>query len=86
MDIPRDCLSKVYPRVGGGNARYSLITRCDVGLSPRGRGKPVKPNRAGNIARSIPAWAGETVEDKIDADVWEVYPRVGGGNLGFDKM
>ena len=29
---------------------------------------------------SIPAWAGETVQDIMDIGVEAVYPRVGGGN------
>ena len=30
--------------------------------------------------RSIPAWAGETREVKLDINTFRVYPRVGGGN------
>ena len=51
---------KVYPRVGGGNARACSAGAPKGGLSPRGRGKP--PDEFDPVfgGRSIPAWAGET--------------------------
>ena len=72
--------SKVYPRVGGGNARpgYCLSGYC--GLSPRGRGKLCKAFQVAGGGRSIPAWAGETVPCPGFLDSTAVYPRVGGGN------
>ena len=53
----------VYPRVGGGNYLQEQGKKVDMGLSPRGRGKPI-PLRLGDATRgSIPAWAGETTRD-----------------------
>ena len=52
--------TRVYPRVGGGNAIPFTTPTPAAGLSPRGRGKLVI-DRDGQLAdRSIPAWAGET--------------------------
>ena len=55
--------ARVYPRVGGGNARARPALYLLRGLSPRGRGKlhrlPKRISREG----SIPAWAGETYCD-----------------------
>ena len=72
--------TRVYPRVGGGNAGDAKKWRLPRGLSPRGRGKPAQGTRAVRQLRSIPAWAGETVA--VEAFYFEikVYPRVGGGN------
>ena len=36
------------------------LLRYGCGLSPRGRGKPIKAHITDIDARSIPAWAGET--------------------------
>ena len=72
--------SKVYPRVGGGNAIIRRKGAHRLGLSPRGRGK--HPSRRSGAAGgwSIPAWAGETPDDYCQDSTYEVYPRVGGGN------
>ena len=70
----------VYPRVGGGNGRRDIGKRSELGLSPRGRGKPHKAEGAAQIAGSIPAWAGETGIEQRYIVVVRVYPRVGGGN------
>ena len=72
----------VYPRVGGGNAlgRHRGLARG--GLSPRGRGKPSARAIWMHCARSIPAWAGETVALRHRIAGIRVYPRVGGGNRG----
>ena len=51
-----------------------------MGLSPRGRGKPRPVVHPAPTARSIPAWAGETLRALIFKTATEVYPRVGGGN------
>ena len=71
---------KVYPRVGGGNARSAAISRALRGLSPRGRGKLSADAIGVNRAWSIPAWAGETGRNADTANPSAVYPRVGGGN------
>ena len=71
---------KVYPRVGGGNDKEGFIIQHRVGLSPRGRGKPLGPNARRECLWSIPAWAGETLRCGLRSVHWRVYPRVGGGN------
>ena len=74
----------VYPRVCGGNhrARPALGRRPD-GLSPRVRGKPSTAAAAAYCARSIPACAGETNDERNPRGRCAVYPRVCGGNRGF---
>ena len=70
----------VYPRVGGGNSTQLRNLLPPIGLSPRGRGKPL-PSAAYRLAiGSIPAWAGETYSYQSFAPPVTVYPRVGGGN------
>ena len=72
--------NRVYPRVGGGNDAQRQEQSQQVGLSPRGRGKPIG-NQETRIERgSIPAWAGETTRRPTRMPPWSVYPRVGGGN------
>ena len=51
-----------------------------AGLSPRGRGKQPLIADSADIAGSIPAWAGETLAPLAANIIYEVYPRVGGGN------
>ena len=58
--VSRRCPAAVYPRVGGGNQNLRSASDCDIGLSPRGRGKQVELQAANRCVRSIPAWAGET--------------------------
>ena len=52
---------RVYPRVGGGNSAQMNTSNALKGLSPRGRGKHRISSRYIPLARSIPAWAGETI-------------------------
>ena len=73
-------LSRVYPRVGGGNPPWSYSRAICCGLSPRGRGKPHSCHRRQSQAGSIPAWAGETGMTVVFPSPLTVYPRVGGGN------
>ena len=80
MGYPVSEPCSVYPRVGGGNQHPIVVEQFLVGLSPRGRGKPILARFSSNFERSIPAWAGETQHDRDQADDPEVYPRVGGGN------
>ena len=72
--------SRVYPRVGGGNSFRAARYLRDVGLSPRGRGKPVVVAVHVEPWGSIPAWAGETSLIFAIHCASPVYPRVGGGN------
>ena len=70
----------VYPRVGGGNSSIGRGIKRATGLSPRGRGKLHSRRYRSPLARSIPAWAGETSSGLNMCAMWSVYPRVGGGN------
>ena len=59
----------------------SIVVVCiSVGLSPRGRGKPVECRDGSTAIGSIPAWAGETRHAARPNSIDAVYPRVGGGN------
>ena len=71
---------RVYPRVGGGNMKTTTTRHKHEGLSPRGRGKPRFLVVGIVLARSIPAWAGETSSFQSPGRQCAVYPRVGGGN------
>ena len=66
--------------MGGGNAASTNRSPAATGLSPRGRGKLHTIRHEPGPKRSIPAWAGETLESRIGGGVLKVYPRVGGGN------
>ena len=78
--ISRPPLSRVYPRVGGGNKSRAGDEDDVAGLSPRGRGKHTQAHRRAERRRSIPAWAGETSFWLLRTPPPVVYPRVGGGN------
>ena len=84
----RGCLrSGVYPRVGGGTSPDATLCVYHWGLSPRGRGNPLKIPTAWASIRSIPAWAGEPLPRVNRRVKREVYPRVGGGTNGaFDAI
>ena len=69
----------VYPRVGGGTCVIRGQLDHKRGLSPRGRGNPVRICRRYLKRRSIPAWAGEPRLDVAYPTDRTVYPRVGGG-------
>ncbi len=70
----------VDPRVGGGDKPLDRKGRPQDGRSPRGRGRPPPGAPQAWIARSIPAWAGETEEGHARGERDEVDPRVGGGD------
>ena len=72
----------VYPRVGGGTASLTRRTRSTYGLSPRGRGNRGMEMADTTQKRSIPAWAGEPVQQALSEGSTGVYPRVGGGTRG----
>ena len=73
-------MSAVYPRVCGGNAGRMSARVSMCGLSPRVRGKRERAGDEFDAERSIPACAGETPDQGRRASIWEVYPRVCGGN------
>ena len=53
------CLSRVYPRVGGGTRSRVDSGIGFGGLSPRGRGNHMHIRKRLQGEGSIPAWAGE---------------------------
>ena len=69
----------VYPRVCGGTRIRRAMLAPPQGLSPRVRGNPARPGRAGAEARSIPACAGEPPPVAAPSTTARVYPRVCGG-------
>ena len=74
-------IPSVYPRVGGGTVLSGLSSQEHQGLSPRGRGNPVRHPYRPRPAGSIPAWAGEPIMSDRRYQPSTVYPRVGGGTL-----
>ena len=68
----------VYPRVGGETGAGADPGAAFAGLSPRGRGNPLRQNRYRRPSRSIPAWAGKPRRPSNSTPSRTVYPRVGG--------
>ena len=70
----------VYPRVCGGSEDDVIGAGFHRGLSPRVRGKPPSAVRWAFRIRSIPACAGEALNNLFGPLGWTVYPRVCGGS------
>ena len=70
---------RVYPRECGGTYYQWLVRPCPLGLSPRVRGNPESIRRAGILAGSIPASAGEPTGTGSRPRPRRVYPRECGG-------
>jgi len=73
-------ISRVYPRVYGGNFMIPSDFQTQIGLSPCVRGKLWVFNNQIEFIRSIPVCTGETNSRCVDRDLFWVYPRVYGGN------
>ena len=69
----------VYPRACGGTRRSPRSSQSKHGLSPRMRGNPGAVDRGRDGAGSIPAHAGEPLQDSHGTAVTAVYPRACGG-------
>ena len=69
----------VYPRVCGGTRIWVTSTLKTLGLSPRVRGNRGRRRSTGARRRSIPACAGEPVDQADRIPLTKVYPRVCGG-------
>ena len=69
----------VYPRVCGGTTLSETWPQVLRGLSPRVRGNHESDVAAMRRERSIPACAGEPVNDGYEPVHRRVYPRVCGG-------
>ena len=72
--------SSAHPRMGGENVLGILTTRCMLGSSPHGRGKPAQALAAGGRQRLIPAWAGKTPPRTAGGPPCPAHPRMGGEN------
>ena len=59
--------AQVYPRVGGGTGWLPPMESNERGLSPRGRGNRTRHDSTAAQTRSIPAWAGEPLEDRMSS-------------------
>ena len=70
----------VYPRVCGGSSWSFCCAIPFTGLSPRVRGKLKIGDHTTDIARSIPACAGEAISHPREFTLGGVYPRVCGGS------
>ncbi len=71
---------RVYPRERGGNFESIDCGRDARGLSPRARGKPSAGSCVVVSGGSIPASAGETLQQRHAVLADQVYPRERGGN------
>ena len=81
--LPNHFARGVHPRVGGGaGSALSAFIRCE-GSSPRGRGRPRRPEIREHQSGFIPAWAGAPDEPKSKGRPTRVHPRVGGGAAEF---
>ena len=70
---------EVYPRGCGGTSTIYANLGDERGLSPRVRGNRGDLTEERQMARSIPAGAGEPLGDRVAADDAGVYPRGCGG-------
>ncbi len=69
----------VYPRACGGTRHLVSPHVLAGGLSPRVRGNPLGQSTSSVHHRSIPARAGEPVQDNLEIAERRVYPRACGG-------
>ena len=72
---------EAHPRVGGENRALDTLNMCQVGSSPRGRGKPAAGLTYIGARGLIPAWAGKTGRTRNRGRGLQAHPRVGGENL-----
>ena len=77
-----DTTVKEHPRVCGENVDIGLGNFCDIGTSPRMRGKPVVVGILRIRNRNIPAYAGKTIMVSLICSVVREHPRVCGENHG----
>ena len=67
-----------HPRVGGEHFLACGVGEGVGGSSPRGRGTRAGQDRRGEVARVIPAWAGNTISPPRSSMPATGHPRVGG--------
>ncbi len=81
-DIPATaCSSGVYPRVCGGTFGRLCCWYLSRGLSPRVRGNLDSGGHRERCQGSIPACAGEPLDQSCRQSSNTVYPRVCGGTI-----
>ena len=73
----------VYPRACGGTCLSGYHGVGLLGLSPRVRGNLYPWSGQPNVARSIPARAGEPRQHHLPSGLPRVYPRACGGTSSF---
>ena len=74
------CRCAAHPRAGGENGLRCSQKASSVGSSPRGRGKRLVENGAGQLRRLIPARAGKTTTRPCLTRSLTAHPRAGGEN------
>ena len=79
--VVRGTISRVYPRMYGGNPYPYPEYQLSWGLSPYVRGKPPHFFFLGYQIGSIPVCTGETCPSRRRPDRIWVYPRMYGGNI-----
>ena len=72
---------KVYPRECGATAVISSMAARTWGLSPRVRGNPCRASRSVAFCRSIPASAGQPMQQERRYCRVRVYPRECGATV-----
>ena len=78
----RRSLTSAHPRAGGENQANRNTGGCELGSSPRGRGKREGEGGSCCPERLIPARAGKTVGEVLDPVGGAAHPRAGGENSG----
>ena len=73
------CLTRAYPRMGGGYADNGESSMHKKGLSPHGRGILSIVVGQAVVPGPIPAWAGDTPQKPRLQAATRAYPRMGGG-------
>ena len=73
---------RAHPRAGGENATREYASACQLGSSPRGRGKPIATHVDMTTPRLIPARAGKTARPPRSGYCLPAHPRAGGENEG----
>ena len=80
MSTSAAVLTWAHPRTGGENPATARRIVCQVGSSPRGRGKLARMLNLIPISRLIPARAGKTWSRRRRHRHLRAHPRAGGEN------
>ena len=71
---------RAHPRMGGENLADKMQEACEMGSSPRGRGKRASAKVTTSLSRLIPAQAGKTAHRLRCVRRDPAHPRAGGEN------